>query len=126
MTDQEKQMAIQKLLETEDFVETLCATTNEEEVQELFRNNGVEISGEEIDNLARAIEIGARNGELSDDDLEEVAGGLLIPVPIAPSLIISRKLYPWIEKIIRKKYKRRLKELNATQLNTILEILNKK
>lgn len=63
------------------LVEKLVALETSEEVQSLLKEQGLEFSFEEInmlrDVLVKTIEKG-NNGELSDEDLEDVAGGIAI------------------------------------------------
>ena len=78
---------IEKLLQNEDFVHAMENAQDCAEAAEVFKRFGVDVSEEE---LRRVCELG-KNGELSEDALESVAGGVrlglllpfvLIPVPI--------------------------------------------
>lgn len=57
------------------FGEKLFALETPEEVQSLLKGQGIEFSLEEIDMLRKALVKTAEKGELTDEDLEDVAGG---------------------------------------------------
>ncbi len=63
------------------LVEKLFALESADEVQDFLKTQGIDLSLEEIsmlrDGIVKAVEKGeiSADGELSDEDLEEVAGG---------------------------------------------------
>ncbi len=65
-----------ELFSDEQFVKKLFNLETPEEVQAVLADNDVEISVEEILKI-RELLIKKENGELSDEELEEVAGGLV-------------------------------------------------
>lgn len=67
---------LKKVLEDADFTQSLLDMETEEEVQAALKEKGVEISTEDIDAIKRALE-NQGEGELSEDELENVAGGSL-------------------------------------------------
>ena len=80
---------VKALMEDEAFVRSCIEAENEEAVQKLFADKGVDISTEEIELLKEMVgavadgtiteeqlEKLANGGELSEDELDEVAGGL--------------------------------------------------
>ncbi|MDD3852441.1 MAG: Nif11-like leader peptide family RiPP precursor [Syntrophomonadaceae bacterium] len=70
-----------KIKEDKSFGEKLFSLENSEEVQSFLHENGLEFSLEEINRLKDVIvktAAKAANGEISDDDLEDVAGGSFI------------------------------------------------
>lgn len=78
---------IQKLVEDQEFVTKMLSCEEPEQVQKLFADNGVEVSLEEVKALGQSLATMAESdGELSEDDLEGVAGGSLLG---AVSTIIS-------------------------------------
>lgn len=67
------------LLQNEAFVEELLAQENDTDVQTLFAKNDIEISLDEIANIKASISAHlSDNDELSDNDLENVVGGISI------------------------------------------------
>ncbi len=75
-------MRIEELLKDEEFVKELEAAEKDADVLELFNKKGIALT--EADLKAVRSEYGS--GELSEDNLEEVAGGILFrPIrPISP------------------------------------------
>jgi len=74
MTMNEK---LNTLLEDQDFIEKLTNTETDTEVQALLAENGVELTLEEINAVKKGVEARiSEEGELSEDDLENVAGGV--------------------------------------------------
>ena len=65
-------MNIEELMKDESFAREMEKTQNVSELAELFRQKGVEISEEELQKALDA-------SELDEDDLENVAGGMLLP-----------------------------------------------
>ncbi len=70
-------MAVMKKLEElkkdSSFLEAVSQATTLEEVKELFEKEGVDVSLEELESICEANE----NGELSEEDLDNVDGGVL-------------------------------------------------
>ena len=84
-------MNIEGLLQDEVFAKEVENAGSLEEIAKLLNAKGIVIS---TDELQKAMDF-AESGELSEDSLEDVAGGMLIPVPI----IITR----WIINRLRRK-----------------------
>jgi len=64
------------LLEDQDFIEKLTSAETDAEVQALLAENGVELTLEEINAVKKGVEARiSEDGELSEDELENVAGG---------------------------------------------------
>jgi len=70
------QELLKKVLADSDFTKSLLNMENPEDVQAALKEKGVDITLEEINTIRKALEQ-QENGELSDDDLEDVAGGSL-------------------------------------------------
>ena len=73
---------IKEAMSDESFVKGLLALESSGEAQNAFREKGIEVGAEEIlelrDALVKASKRAAENGgELSMEDMEEVAGGYL-------------------------------------------------
>ena len=68
-----------KFLENQEFIDKFLAAESAEEVQTLFREQGVELSLEDVEKIGQEIREAYRSqmgeGELSDDAMEQVAGG---------------------------------------------------
>lgn len=62
----------------QSFVEKLFSLERPEEVQSLLQAEGIEFSLEEIEVLKNSVVKSLEKGELSDEALEEVAGGVQI------------------------------------------------
>ena len=90
----------QKMEAEEQLVEKLLQQETPEEVQVLLKENGVDLTMEEIvearEVLIKALER-AEEGELSEEDLEEVTGGaLFIATWVAIAVIgIGAKVAGW-------------------------------
>lgn len=75
---QEKALKLQELFKNDQsFAEKLFSLENREEVQDFLKTKGIEFTLDEIDTIKEAIikNAPAENGELSDEALENVAGG---------------------------------------------------
>lgn len=69
---------VKVLVQDEAFVKALINCDNPEDVQKLFADHGVELTLEEVTQMGKALEkMDPQSGELSEDDLEDVAGGAL-------------------------------------------------
>ncbi len=77
---EDRNALIKALFENEAFLKSFYTLKNIEDVQELFSKNGVEISLEDLRSLGKALTdnqriIGDYEGELTEEELEDVAGG---------------------------------------------------
>ena len=100
---EEKQMKLDELFEDDAFVDAVCAADSSEEAQKLFAEKGLELTLEEVESLGQSIGKAAlsENGELSEEDLDSVAGGLRLVIRIRRRFYVSRRRYGrWI--IIRR------------------------
>lgn len=72
----DKAALLEKLLSDEDFASTLVAMQSAEEVQVALKGKGLDLSIEEINNLAKALnEASASDKDLTAEELDSVAGG---------------------------------------------------
>lgn len=72
---------IKNLVEDQEFVTKLLACEEPEQVQKLFADNGVDVTLDDVKALGQSLSVMAESdGELSEDDLEGVAGGSLMSV----------------------------------------------
>ena len=67
---------IKELFSDEAFVASVLALDTPEEVQAALKERGLDVTLEEIDAIQKAL-VKKADGELADDDLEDVAGGSL-------------------------------------------------
>ncbi len=80
---------LKDILSDADFVKSLAALENPEDVQAALKEKGVELTLEDIAAIQNILE-NSNEGELSEDDLENVAGGsLTIMAAIGIAGIIS-------------------------------------
>ena len=68
------------------FAEALSEMENAESVQKALAEKGVDLTLEQIAQWGEAIRKSHTEGELSEDDLEDVAGGAIIWRPRWPKL----------------------------------------
>lgn len=76
------QEKIKSILADEEFVSNLSSLEEPEDVRKAFEDRGVELSVEDITKMRDILAKNAENpdGELSEDELEDVAGGELITI----------------------------------------------
>lgn len=79
----QKLKQLQAKVETDKgLAEKLFSLENPQDVQSLLKEQGLDFSLEEIDMLkealVKALEKSSTGGELTDDDLEDVAGGFVL------------------------------------------------
>lgn len=77
-------------MSNEKLAQQLAACKSNEETLKVLADNGIQVSAEEMDELMEAAKVQASEGELSEDSLENVAGGakfrFIVPIllPILP------------------------------------------
>lgn len=72
--DKEK---LTEIFSNKEFVKSFFEPKNEEEVQKVLKEKGIDLSLQEIQKM-REMLIQKKNGELSDEELEAVSGGGLL------------------------------------------------
>ncbi len=70
---------LKNLMADQEFVKAIAYMEEPEDVQKAFSDKGVEITLEEINAIAEAVMAG-NSDELSDDQLDHVAGGAVIEI----------------------------------------------
>lgn len=84
---EEKLVQLQAKLEADKgLVEKLFGLETPEEVQSLLKEQELDFNLEEINSFKDAITKAVQkreSGNLSDEDLEDVAGGIIVPIAIA-------------------------------------------
>ena len=67
---------MKNLVQDQEFIKKMLSCEEHEQVQKQFDDNGVEITLEEVKVLGKVLAgMAQSDGELSEDDLEGVAGG---------------------------------------------------
>lgn len=75
MNNTEIESKISELCKDEGFIEKLAAADSADAFAALIRNAGIEITAEEADKVYSSLK-NAENGELPDDALDEISGGM--------------------------------------------------
>ncbi len=78
MTTEERNKKLEEALKDESFEKELSGVKNEEDLKKVFSNRGIEVTSEEISDIISQAAQG-ETGELDEDALEEVSGGMLSP-----------------------------------------------
>ena len=78
--DVSKLEKLDELLKNEDFVKELAPTTSIAEAQAVFSAHGLELTADEVKAISQQCagcikKLEENDGELSEDDLEQIAGG---------------------------------------------------
>ncbi|MFV0413787.1 MAG: Nif11-like leader peptide family RiPP precursor [Oscillospiraceae bacterium] len=77
------EQAVLKAVEDQAFLEKLVALDSPEEVQAAFKQDkGIDITIDDIVTIQKVVE-SKMEGELNEDDLENVAGGIAVSAGIA-------------------------------------------
>ncbi len=98
---------IEALFGNQEFVEKLAAMETIDDMAEALQAEGVEITANELEAaLVRAQKV--QDGEMSEDDLDNVSGGIITPLLIAAgSAAFGYGLSHVISALIRKARKSR-------------------
>lgn len=83
---------IAELFSKESFIQAMMQADSPEKLQKLFSENGLEFSPAEIASIKKALEADSGEGDLTDDDLESVAGGTSLSSKLKGALAIMKKL----------------------------------
>ncbi len=87
MTDQEKAEKLKEIFADKDFAVKVMSMETAEEVQAVVKEKGVELTIEEINQIqAQFLKAAENSEEISDDELENVAGGSLLLIPFLPMM----------------------------------------
>lgn len=92
MTEEQKNEKIQEVFSDKEFVEKLLAMETAEEVQAAVKEKGLELTLEEIEATKKSIINSLEKNdsdEVSDDQLEQVAGGFAITTALAIAGVIT-------------------------------------
>lgn len=74
---------VKELVADQGFVDKLLSCEEPEQVQALFAENGVELTLDDVKSIGQGLEKTLSSGEeLSEDDLEAVAGGVAAVVVV--------------------------------------------
>lgn len=81
--------SFKQFLENEEFLEGLLDAKNPEELAVVLKANNIELpEGETIEMAFDAVQA-HKTDELTEDDLEEVAGGVIITASVAACYVVS-------------------------------------
>jgi hypothetical protein len=78
---------IEELMKDQEFVKSLVSMETVEDIAEAFHQKGVNITPEELEQ-ARQIALSSEDGELSEESLSAVSGGLALSAVIVGGLLI--------------------------------------
>ena len=84
-------LKIEEVLKDEAFVERLFSTDAPEDAQKIFAEAGIEISIEDVIEIANQIK--DNSDELGENALEDVSGGSATAVAILGCVVACGKLY---------------------------------
>ena len=92
---------LKQVLADESFVASLLDLETPQEVQAALKEKGIDLELADIEAVKRSVEQ-AQDGELSDDDLEDVAGGsisigtvIAIGAAIVSVVKLAGKVHEW-------------------------------
>jgi predicted ribosomally synthesized peptide with nif11-like leader len=78
MSQNEMQKKIETLVNDAKFAEKLSQCETCDEIAALFGTEGIEVSGEELERAIAQLSVQDENGELSEDNLEQISGGSVV------------------------------------------------
>ncbi len=87
MIQEELQSRIEEVANDEAFLDQLINADSIDEAQKLFAERGIELTQDEVENFAK--QVSNSQGELDEESLEAVSGGLIMPVPMLGPIIFS-------------------------------------
>lgn len=70
--------AFNKLMEDEQFVQSMLSKETPEQVQVLYSENGVELTIEDVNEIGNMLNSLDNNGELDESSLDSVSGGVVV------------------------------------------------
>lgn len=77
MNQNEMQKKIEELMANTEFTDKLAQCETFDEIAALFGTEGIEVSGEELERAIAQVPVQGEDGEISEGDLEQVAGGFI-------------------------------------------------
>ena len=88
------QEKFEKLMQDEAFAEKLLSLDEDTEIQALLSENGVEFTLEQIAAIKKGViaQLNGEDAELSDEDLEDVAGGIAVGAAITIAVGVVKGL----------------------------------
>ena len=90
MTQEQFETRMQELMQTKAFYEKVEACSCPQEIADLFKNEGIDINADDVIAYFNALQ---ENDDITDEQLESVAGGSALGVTII-SFLITKGL-PW-------------------------------
>ncbi|MBR1729834.1 MAG: Nif11-like leader peptide family RiPP precursor [Selenomonadaceae bacterium] len=89
MDEKQKIEKLKEIFADKDFTAKVLEMETPEEVQKAVKTKGVEMSLEEIDSIKDFVEKNSEGEELTDDQLENVAGGSITVAAVVGGIIIG-------------------------------------
>ena len=89
MDEKQKIEKLKEIFADKDFTAKVLEMETPEEVQKAVKAKGVEMSLEEIDSIKDFVEKNSEGEELTDDQLENVAGGSITVAAVVGGIIIG-------------------------------------
>ena len=77
MTNEEKIVLLEKLTDNDAFLADIAKAESKDQLQEVFANYGLELTRDEVDAFVAKLNSTA-SGELNEDSLDDVAGGVSV------------------------------------------------
>lgn len=102
MTNQEKSLLLEQLADKEEFIAAIGNANSKQELQNILKANGLEMNQDEIDAFISMLESG--NAELGENELENVAGGVVDPLTVlgwawSGAKAVAKKAWKWGKKL---------------------------
>ena len=76
MQEQERKRKLEEILGNEQLMKQISNTETKDEMQQLFADNGLPLSNEEIDGFINIMNTISSSEELNSDELAQVSGGV--------------------------------------------------
>lgn len=73
---------IKELQDDKIFIEKLGKTDNVDEIQDLFRNKGIDLNKEDIEKVLAGEIVVNEHGEITEGELENVSGGIYTEIGV--------------------------------------------
>lgn len=87
MTIEEKNQKLQELKNDQAFISKLSECKSGENLMEVFSEHGINFSEDELEIIKKMAEAEQANGELSEEALENVSGGVVTLCALAMSCV---------------------------------------
>ncbi len=103
MTEQEKLKKITELLNNDAFNNDVSNCSSQEELRAVFAKYGANLEAEEVSEFVSAVKQAGSEGEISEDQLEDVTGGSITAAALLKACVSAGvKGWNWVGKWGRK------------------------